>query len=328
MIMAMKQYLNHLRAVLSDPASGYKPGERTGVGTISLFGYQSKYNLSEGFPLLTTKKLFTKGITEELLWFLRGETNVRSLQEKGVHIWDPWADENGDLGPIYGYQWRKLEAFTYENSSGLYQKRQIDQISDVIKVIKKNPASRRLVVSAWNVADVPKMALPPCHLLFQFNVQDDRLDCQLYQRSADMFLGVPFNIASYSMLTMVIAQETSLKPGRFIHSFGDSHLYCGTGERAEFYKQNVPVLKEKIDNIKNKEEYGEVLSWIFQNAPPEDPREILKDHIPLVLQQLSREPRDLPQLEIASKPLEKLVYDDFTLKNYNPHPAIKGTVAV
>ncbi len=327
-ILVMKQYLDHLRAILSHPAAGYKRGERTGVDTISLFGYQNRYNLSEGFPLLTTKKIFIKGITEELLWFLRGETNVDSLRKRGVNFWDPWADEHGNLGPIYGYQWRKWEAFDYDEASGSYRKRHIDQIAETIETIKKNPNSRRLIISAWNVADIPKMALAPCHLLFQFNVQDGRLDCQMYQRSADMFLGVPFNIASYSMLTMLLAQETWLKPGWFVHTFGDSHLYCGAGERGGFYIKNLPLLKEKVSKVEKPEQYTEIASWISETAPPENSQEQLRDHVPLVLLQLSREPRVLPQLEIAQKPLEQMVYEDFILKNYNPHQHIKGAIAV
>lgn len=324
----MKQYLDHLCAILSDSTASYKYNNRTETGTISLFGYQNRYDLSEGFPLVTTKKMFIKGIIEELLWFFRGETNVRTLQERGVKFWDPWADDNGEIGPIYGHQWRKWGAFDYDRSSGSYKKRDIDQIAQTLEAIKKDPTSRRLIVSAWNVADLPKMALAPCHLLFQFNVQDDKLDCQLYQRSADMFLGVPFNIASYSLFTMLMAREAGLKPGWFVHSFGDSHLYCGEGERAKFYERNYAKLKQIVGAAQNYQDYVQVLSWISQAAPPEGPEGSLKDHIPLVLLQLSREPRSLPQLEIAPKPLDKLVYEDFTLKNYNPHPAIKGAVAV
>lgn len=210
-----EEYLKLLREILS---GGESRTDRTGVGTLSLFGAQCRYDLSRGFPLLTTKKLHLRSIIHELLWFLRGDTNVAYLKENKVSIWDEWADENGDLGPIYGYQWRH-----WGKSEG---RTGIDQISQVVEEIRKNPYSRRHIVSAWNVNDIPKMKLPPCHALFQFYVHGDRrLSCQLYQRSADVFLGVPFNIASYSLLTMMIAQVCDLKPGEFVHTFGDLHLY-------------------------------------------------------------------------------------------------------
>lgn len=209
----MKQYLDLCKHVLEN---GVEKDDRTGTGTISTFGYQMRFDLSEGFPLITTKKLHLKSIIYELLWFLKGDTNVKYLQEYGVRIWNEWADENGDLGPIYGYQWR-----SWPTSDG----KTIDQISEVIEQIKNNPDSRRLIVSAWNVGDLEKMALPPCHAFFQFYVSNGKLSCQLYQRSADLFLGVPFNIASYALLTMMVAQVTGLKPGEFVHTFGDVHIY-------------------------------------------------------------------------------------------------------
>lgn len=209
----MKQYLELCEHILKN---GVKKADRTGTGTISIFGYQMRFDLHAGFPLLTTKKLHLKSIIYELLWFLRGDTNVKYLQENGVRIWNEWADENGDLGPIYGHQWR-----SWRTADG----RTVDQISEVIEEIKRNPDSRRLVVSAWNVGDLPKMKLPPCHVLFQFYVANGELSCQLYQRSADVFLGLPFNIASYSLLTMMIAQVCGLKPGEFIHTIGDAHIY-------------------------------------------------------------------------------------------------------
>ncbi|MBY6273625.1 MAG: thymidylate synthase [Caldibacillus debilis] len=209
----MKQYLELCEHILKN---GVKKADRTGTGTISIFGYQMRFDLRAGFPLLTTKKLHLKSIIYELLWFLRGDTNVKYLQENGVRIWNEWADENGDLGPIYGHQWR-----SWRTADG----RTVDQISEVIEEIKRNPDSRRLVVSAWNVGDLPKMKLPPCHVLFQFYVANGELSCQLYQRSADVFLGLPFNIASYSLLTMMIAQVCGLKPGEFIHTIGDAHIY-------------------------------------------------------------------------------------------------------
>ena len=216
----MQQYLDLLRRVLDE---GVKKSDRTGTGTLSVFGHQMRFDLSEGFPLVTTKKLHVKSIVHELLWFLAGDTNIRYLKENGVRIWDEWADERGELGPVYGYQWR-----SWPTPDGGH----IDQIRDVLAAIKTNPDSRRLIVSAWNVADVPRMALPPCHLLFQFYVAEGRLSCQLYQRSADLFLGAPFNIASYALLTMMVAQATGLAPGDFVHTFGDTHLYLNHLEQA------------------------------------------------------------------------------------------------
>ncbi|WEG10861.1 thymidylate synthase [Pullulanibacillus sp. KACC 23026] len=209
----MKSYLELCERILSE---GNKKEDRTGTGTISVFGHQMRFNLEEGFPLLTTKKLHLKSIIYELLWFLKGDTNVRYLQEKGVRIWNEWADEDGELGPVYGHQWRSWPGKNGDT---------IDQISDVLDLIKNNPDSRRMIVTAWNPADVPNMALPPCHCLFQFYVNDGKLSCQLYQRSADVFLGVPFNIASYALLTHMIAHVTGLKVGDFVHTLGDAHIY-------------------------------------------------------------------------------------------------------
>lgn len=209
----MKQYLDLLQHVLDH---GIEKGDRTGTGTNSVFGYQMRFDLQQGFPLLTTKKLHLKSIIYELLWFLRGDSNIRYLQQNGVRIWNPWADENGDLGPVYGVQWRSWRAADGQT---------IDQIANVVQQIKTNPNSRRLIVSAWNVGDLDRMALPPCHMTFQFYVADQRLSCQLYQRSADIFLGVPFNIASYALLTMMVAQVCDLQPGEFVHTLGDAHLY-------------------------------------------------------------------------------------------------------
>jgi len=217
----MQQYLDLLRLVRDH---GVEKRDRTGTGTRSIFGHQMRFDLADGFPLVTTKKVHLKSIIYELLWFLRGETNVHWLQEHGVTIWDEWADASGELGPVYGYQWRSWPA----PIDGT-----IDQIANVIRDIKTNPDSRRLIVTAWNPADIPRMALPPCHCLFQFYVADGRLSCQLYQRSADIFLGVPFNIASYALLTMMVAQVTGLQPGDFVHSFGDAHLYLNHLEQAD-----------------------------------------------------------------------------------------------
>jgi thymidylate synthase len=264
----MQQYLNLLQHILDN---GVKKTDRTGTGTTSCFGYQMRFDLNEGFPLVTTKKLHLKSIIHELLWFLKGETNIAYLKENGVKIWDEWADENGELGPVYGKQWRSWEGANGET---------IDQITGVINQIKKNPDSRRLIVSAWNVADLPKMALMPCHAFFQFYVADGKLSCQLYQRSADVFLGVPFNIASYALLTMMIAQVCDLELGEFIHTFGDVHIY--------------------------------------------------NNHMEQVNLQLSRKPFPLPVMKLNPevKNIFDFKFEDFTLENYQFHPAIKAPVAV
>jgi thymidylate synthase len=264
----MRQYLDLMKHVLEH---GARKSDRTGTGTVSIFGAQLRCDLAAGFPLLTTKKVHLKSIIHELLWFLKGETNTRYLKENGVTIWDEWADKNGDLGPVYGYQWRSWPA-----PDG----RHIDQVSQVLDQLRKNPDSRRLVISAWNVADLPKMALLPCHAFFQFYVAGGRLSCQMYQRSADLFLGVPFNIASYALLTLMVAQVCGLKPGDFVHTFGDTHLYL--------------------------------------------------NHLDQAREQLSRSPRRLPVMRLnpAVKDLFQFKYDDFTLENYDPHPAIKAPIAV
>jgi len=250
---------------------GAQKHDRTGTGTISVFGYQMRFNLQEGFPMVTTKKLHLKSIIHELIWFLSGDTNIKYLKDNNVKIWDEWADEQGNLGPVYGSQWRSWPA----PNGG-----QIDQISQIINTIKTNPDSRRIIVSAWNVAEIENMALPPCHAFFQFYVADGKLSCQLYQRSADIFLGVPFNIASYALLTMMVAQVCNLECGDFIHTLGDAHLY--------------------------------------------------NNHIEQAKLQLSREAKPLPVMEINPdvKDIFSFTYEDFSLKNYEPHPHIKGIVAV
>ena len=265
----MKQYLDLINRVLTE---GAKKEDRTGTGTISVFGHQSRYNLADGFPMLTTKKLHLKSIVYELLWFLKGDTNVKYLQDNGVRIWNEWADkETGDLGHIYGYQWR-----SWPDYNGGY----IDQISEVVNTLKHNPDSRRIIVSSWNVADLSNMNLPPCHAFFQFYVADGKLSLQLYQRSADVFLGVPFNIASYALLLKMMAQVTGWQEGEFIHTLGDAHIYL--------------------------------------------------NHIEQVKMQLEREPRTLPQMIINPdvKNIFDFQFEDFQLENYNPHPHIKGDVAI
>jgi thymidylate synthase len=264
----MKQYLDLLKRITTE---GVRKEDRTGTGTISVFGHQMRFNLEDGFPLLTTKKLHLKSIIHELLWFLKGDTNVKYLQENGVRIWNEWADENGDLGHIYGYQWRSWPD---------YNGGHIDQRSEAIETIKKNPDSRCIIVNVWNVADLGNMNLPPCHMFFQFYVADGKLSLQMYQRSADTFLGVPFNIASYALLLMMMAQVTGLKPGEFIHTTGDTHLYV--------------------------------------------------NHLEQVQLQLTREPRPLPKMKINPdvKSIFDFKYEDFELVDYDPHPHIKGVVAV
>src|SRR3982750_1964885 len=264
----MIQYLDLLRLVLQE---GKFKTDRTGTGTYSVFGAQARFPLSDGFPALTTKKLHLKSIIYELLWFLRGDTNVRWLNEHGVTIWDEWADKNGDLGRVYGAQWTD-----WRGADGSA----VNQIDNVISQIRRSPDSRRLIVSAWNPAEVERMALPPCHVLFQFYVREGELSCQLYQRSADLFLGVPFNIASYSLLTMMVAQVCDLRPGEFIHTFGDLHLY--------------------------------------------------RNHLNQAREQLSREFRPLPRMELnpAVKNIRDFRFEDFTLTEYYPHPAIKAPIAV
>lgn len=264
----MKQYKELVQRVLSE---GVKKEDRTGTGTISIFGHQSRYNLANGFPLITTKKLHLKSIIHELLWFLAGDTNVKYLQDNGVRIWNEWADENGDLGHIYGYQWR-----SWPDYAGGH----IDQITEVVNTIKNNPDSRRIIVSAWNVGDIRNMNLPPCHAFFQFYVADGRLSLQLYQRSADIFLGVPFNIASYALLLQMMAQVTDLEAGDFVHTFGDAHIYT--------------------------------------------------NHIEQIEMQIGRELRPLPRMTLNPdvKSIFDFKYEDFVLEGYDPHPHIKGIVAV
>jgi len=264
----MQQYHDLLKHILDN---GTTKEDRTGTGTISVFGYQMRFDLSKGFPCVTTKKLHLRSIIIELLWFLQGDTNIKYLKDNNVKIWDEWADEQGNLGPVYGYQWRSWP----DGKGGT-----IDQIKKLVESLKTNPDSRRHIVSAWNVADVDNMALPPCHSLFQFYVADGKLSCQLYQRSADAFLGVPFNIASYALLTMMLAQVCDLEPGDFVHTFGDAHIYS--------------------------------------------------NHLEQVKLQLSREFHPLPTMKINPevKDLFEFKYEDFELINYDPHPHIKGAVAV
>jgi len=246
----MKQYLELMRLVKDQ---GIRKEDRTGTGTVSIFGHQMRFDLSEGFPLVTTKKIHVKSVIHELLWFLQGDTNIRYLKENGVRIWDEWADEKGELGPVYGYQWR-----SWPSAGG----KKIDQIKQLEEAIKTNPDSRRLIVSAWNVADVENMALPPCHTLFQFYVADGKLSCQLYQRSADIFLGVPFNIASYALLTIMMAKVTGLQPGDFVHTFGDAHLYRNHLEQTETQLARTPY---QLPTMKINGEQSSIFDFKFED---------------------------------------------------------------
>ncbi|MBA3901219.1 MAG: thymidylate synthase [Bacteroidetes bacterium] len=262
----MKQYHDLMRHVMNN---GLIKTDRTGTGTKSVFGYQMRFNLQEGFPMVTTKKLHIKSIVHELLWFLKGDTNIAYLKENGVRIWDEWADENGNLGPVYGYQWR-----SWPTADG----RSIDQISKLIEQINKNPDSRRLMVSAWNVGDIENMALPPCHALFQFYVADGKLSCQLYQRSADIFLGVPFNIASYALLTMMVAQVCELEPGDFIHTFGDAHIYSNHFEQANLQLSREP---KKLPQMKMNPAVKNIFDFKFEDFSLEgyDPHPHIKAEV-------------------------------------------------
>ena len=251
----MLQYLTLLEKVMTE---GVSRDDRTGTGTKSVFGYQMRFDLSKGFPLLTTKKLHLRSIIHELLWFLSGNTNISYLKENGVSIWDDWADENGDLGPVYGYQWR-----SWQTLDG----RQIDQIKNLVEQLKNNPDSRRHIVSAWNPADVDDMALPPCHCLFQFYIADGKLSCQLYQRSADIFLGVPFNIASYALLTMMLAQVLELEPGDFVHTLGDAHLYLNHLEQAQTQISRLPGA---LPTMKINPERKDIFDFVFEDFSLED----------------------------------------------------------
>lgn len=246
----MRQYLDLMRHVL---ANGTRKEDRTGTGTLSVFGYQMRFDLEQGFPLVTTKKLHLRSIIHELLWFLKGETNIRYLKENGVSIWDEWADENGDLGPVYGAQWR-----SWPTPSG----EPIDQIAQLVEQIRRNPDSRRLLVSAWNPAEVDRMALPPCHCLFQFYVAEGRLSCQLYQRSADIFLGVPFNIASYALLTLMMAQVTGLQPGEFIHTLGDAHLYANHLEQVQTQLDREPY---PLPRMRLNPDVGSLFDFVYDD---------------------------------------------------------------
>ena len=369
----VEQYLEHSKQILTSKHAGFKGGSK-GAGLISLFGYQNEYDLREGFPLLTTKKMFTKGIIHELIWFLSGDTNTKYLEDNNTPIWrgnafehnlhgmikegifpahlgekgnkysldwdnamkeygrrikedDEFAQRFGDAGPIYGKQWRRWEHF----DSGKNEIVVIDQLGQVIEGLKKKPFGKKYIITAWNPGDVPHMSLSSCHVLYQLNVNEEHgelfLDLKLEQRSCDQFLGVPFNIASYAMLTQIIAQEVGLKARRFIHSFGDSHFYTGLEKRSQWYKTNLSELKERVKNVETRQEYLKIMKWINENSPRDETEEKY-DHVTAILEQLSREPKQLPRLQIARKPCDELTIDDFALEDYEHHSTIKRSMAV
>ena len=375
----VQQYLDHSVEILSSESSRFKFNERRGLGRIYLFGYQNRYNLQEGFPLLTTKRVGFKTVAHELIWFLSGKTNIKYLADNNVHLWDddsfnhnlknmveagifpeafekysePWvaareeyvkkikedsefAARFGDLGPVYGSQWLhwpRFTPFTIEISGKkeeyfMKDPNGINQLESVIQSMKKDIASARHMVTAWNPSEVSEMALPPCHTIFQFNSDGKQLDLQLYQRACDMFLGVPFNIASYSMLTTIFAKELGLKVGDFVHTFGDVHFYCGAGERAKWYQKNLEELKSRVRNVNGLEEHLGTLEWINRSAPQEDRGKEGMDHVTGILEQLARAPKLLPKVTIADKSYRELKIDDFVLEGYNPEAKIERTLAV
>lgn len=365
----VQQYLDHSIAILTSEDTLFKGGSK-GMGLISLFGYQNRYDLRQGFPLLTTKKMFWKGIAHELMWFMRGESNIKYLIDNNVHIWDDnafdynlkrmvgegivpescseryssdwqkakleyvqrikedqeFAKRWGDCGEgTYGNQWRHWKYIANEGRVV-----ELDQFGKFIDTLRKKPTSKKNIVLAWNPGEVEKgtVALEPCHVMYQSGSDGEVLDIQLYQRSCDMFLGVPFNIASYAMLTQIIAQQTGLQPRKFIHTFGDVHFYCGDGERSDWYKQNFRELGERVRKAEAPEDYKRVLDWLNGVLPKERKETEGQDHVTAILEQLSRTPRQMPTLEITKKDFDRLTIDDFVLKGYDPHPIIKRAMAV
>ncbi len=372
----VEQYLEHSKEILTSPYSLFKKGSK-GPPLISLFGYQNKYDLREGFPLLTTKRLSFKSIVHELLWFMRGDTNIKYLVDNNVVIWirdafnhnleamacegifsrnmekyssDWWkgmeeyeqrvkedatfAEKWGNLGPVYGAQWRRFRSV--DEKGNIIE---TDQLVNFIETLRKKPTSKKNIVTSWNPGELNRMALEPCHVLFQSSSDGEVLDLQMYQRSCDQFLGVPFNIASYSLLTMIIAQEAGLQPRVFTHTSGDSHFYCGLGKRADWYrdKNNREALIGRIKKAQTPQDYARILDYLNENLPlPELIGEKMGkefydadyDHVTAIIEQLSRNPRKLPKVEIAKKDFDKLTIDDFKLINYYPHPVIKREMAV
>lgn len=365
----VKQYLDHSREILTNRYSTFKEGSK-GAGLISLNGSQNEYDLREGFPLLTTKKMFTKGVAGELIWFFSGDTNIKSLEDNNVSIWrldvfqhhlpamieegifpahiggeegkytpewekaieefggmmrenNEFAQKWGDAGRIYGAQWRQWKHYDEETGEVVT----IDQLGEIIQKMRDKPFSKKYIVSAWNPGDNINVSLPPCHVLYHLNVNQEEgsnipsLDLQMFQRSCDQFLGVPFNIASYSMLTQIIAQQLELEPRRFIHSFGDAHFYTGLGERTQWYRENFGELRNRIRNVSDREEYSEVLKWVNKRVPQVEQE---YDHVTAILEQFAREPIPLPKLHITKgKSIDELTIEDFTLEGYEHHSLIK-----
>jgi thymidylate synthase len=362
----VQQYLDHAREILTSDRSKFKMGSK-GMGLISLFGYQNEYDLREGFPLLTTKKMGVKTIANELIWFMKGESNIKYLADHNVHIWDDnafdynlsgligegivpesarerysdswqkakeeyiqmvkeddeFAERWGDLGPVYGTQWRHWK---FQDGNG--EEKEIDQLQQLVDRLSKKPTGKRHIVTAWNPGEVDNVALPPCHVMYQATASDGELELQLYQRSCDQFLGVPFNIASYAMLTQIIAQQAGLQAKTFIHTFGDSHFYAGDGERAKWYKDNLGELRKEISEAEDKEDYTGISKWLGDVLPNEREETKGQDHVTAIIEQLSRTPKELPRLEIADKRFDKLTIDDFILSGYDPEPTIKRAMAV
>jgi len=362
----VKPYLDHCKAILTSPHSLFKGGSKE-VPIIALFGYQNEYDLREGFPLLTTKKMALGSVIHELTWFMRGETNIKYLVDNKVPIWtrdafnfnletmaregvfpsglekyspdwqkalaeyeqrvreDPeFAQRWGDLGPVYGSQWRNWKSVDEDGKVVV-----VDQFSKVIETLKKKPTSKKIILTAWNPGELSRMALEPCHMFFQVDSDSHVLDLQMYQRSCDQFLGVPFNIASYAMLTQVIAQQAGLEARRFIHTFGSAHFYCGTGERGIWYRDNLPELRHQVGQCLMPDDYNEAGLWLNRNIPPEEEGREGYDHVTAILEQLARVPKQLPRMKIADKPFDKLRREDFKLEGYNnPDPKIERKMAV
>lgn len=361
-----EQYLEHAKKILTSERSNFKGGSK-GAGIISLFGYQNEYDLTKGYPLLTSKKMFTKSMFLETLWFIKGDTNIKYLEDNDCAIWradafqsnlpgmqkenifsenikkysedwdkamaeygqriredEEFAQRWGGAGPIYGKQWRKWEYFDHSKKEFV----EIDQLGKMINGLMKKPTGKKHIVDSWNPGDTPKMSLPPCHVLYQATANEEgELELQLYQRSCDTFLGVPFNIASYAALTQLISQAAGMKAKTFIHTFGDSHFYAGIGKRTQWHKENFRELQKRVRNVQQREEYMGVVEWINQNAPA-DGNEEKYDHVTAILEQMSREPKTMPTLKIADKPLDQLTVDDFVVENYDPHPAIRRNMCV
>lgn len=370
----VQQYLEHSRALLSSPESRFKFNERRGLGRIFLHAYQNRYNLGEGLPILTTKKIHLKSVVHELLWFLKGDTNLKYLADNNVHIWDDdafnynlegmvtagvfsetfkknspeWQEAKkdyinrikedpefaarwGELGPVYGAQWRNWPNFVEikdgtGKGTGTYIKdpKGIDQIATVLDGMRKSPTSSRHIVTAWNPSEVSQMALPPCHTLWQLGSDGEQLDLHMFQRSCDMFLGVPFNIASYAILANILSKELGLKPGELNHTFGDNHFYTGAYDRGKWHRDHFDELKRRMKDTGPRE----TLNWINNSAPAETPETEGMDHVTGILEQLQRTPKELPRIVIADKPFDQLQFEDIQIKDYDPHPTIKRKLAV